>query len=94
MDTLCNIILHTQEGQKGVIPKQFNKHFYMTLSELDETWCVSSTCGFMKLDEISLLFVVWLLGKGPLNIQVSPNFCRTGYNLNPCNFHIFHLLAK
>ena len=46
-----------------VIPKQFNKNFYMTLSELDETWCVSSTCGFMKPDEVSFL-LVWLLGKG------------------------------
>ena len=77
-----------------VIPNHFNKSFYMTLSELDETWCISSTCGFMKPDEVSLLFVVWLLGKGPLNIPVFSNFCRTGYYLNPCNFHISYLLAK
>ena len=52
-----------------VIPNHFNKSFYMTLSELDETWHVSSTCGFMKPDGVSLLFVVWLLGKGLLNIK-------------------------
>ena len=78
----------------GVIPNHFNKSFYMTLSELDETWCASSTCGFMKPDEVPLLSVVWLLGKGPLNIPVFSNFCRTGYYLNPCNFHISYLLAK
>ena len=77
-----------------VIPNHFNKSFYMTLSELDKTWCVSSVCGFMKPDEVSLLFVVWLLGKGPLNIPVFSNFCHTDYYLNPCNFHIFHLIAK
>ena len=53
-----------------VNPNHFNKSVYMTLSELDETWCVSSNCGFMKPDEVSPLFIVWLLGKGPLNIQV------------------------
>ena len=37
---------------KGVIPNHFNQSFYMTLSELDETWYVSSTCGFVKPDKV------------------------------------------
>ena len=43
-----------------VIPNQFSKSLDATDSELDETWCVSSACGFMKPDKISLLYFVWL----------------------------------
>ena len=45
-----------------VIPNHFNKSSQVTLSELDETWYVSSTCGFMKPDKISHSYVVWLPG--------------------------------
>ena len=38
-----------------VIPNHFNKSLQVTLSELDETWYVSSACGFMKPDKIPLL---------------------------------------
>ena len=40
-----------------VIPNHFNKCFDMTLSELDETQQISSTCGFIKPDKISLSFM-------------------------------------
>ena len=43
-----------------VIPNHFNKSFYMTLSELDETWYVRSTCGFVKTDKVSYLVALWL----------------------------------
>ena len=43
-----------------VIPNHFNQSFYMTLSELDETWYVSSTCGFVKPDKVSRLVDLWL----------------------------------
>ena len=43
-----------------VIPNHFNQSFYMTLSELDETWYVSSTYGFMKPDKVSRLVALWL----------------------------------
>ena len=44
-----------------VIPNHFNQSFYMTLSELDdETWYVSSTCGFVKPDKVSHLVALWL----------------------------------
>ena len=43
-----------------VIPNHFNKSLQVTLSELDETWYVSSTCGFMKPHKISHSYVVWL----------------------------------
>ena len=33
----------------------------VTPSELDETWFVSSTCGFMKPGKFILSYVVWLL---------------------------------
>ena len=42
-----------------VIPNQFNKGLHMTPSELDQSWYVCSTCGFMKPDKISLSGVVW-----------------------------------
>ena len=43
-----------------VIPNQFSKSLQVTPSELDETWFVSSTCGYMKPDKILLSYVVWL----------------------------------
>ena len=43
-----------------VIPNHFNQSFYMTLSELDETWYVSSTCGFVKPEKVSRLVALWL----------------------------------
>ena len=36
-----------------VIPNHFNKSLQVTLLELDETWYVSSACGFMKPDKIT-----------------------------------------
>ena len=38
-----------------VIPNHFNKSLQVTLSELDETWYVSSTCSFMKPGKIPYL---------------------------------------
>ena len=49
------IKLHT-----GVIPNHFSKSLQVTPSELDETWFVSTTCGFMKPDKMLLSYVVWL----------------------------------
>ena len=43
-----------------VIANQFSKSLQVTPSELDETWFVSSTCGYMKPDKILLSYVVWL----------------------------------
>ena len=43
-----------------VIPNHFNQSFYMTLSEFEETWYVSSTCGFVKPDKVSRLVALWL----------------------------------
>ena len=43
-----------------VIPNHFNQSFYMTLTELDETWYVNSTCGFVKPDKVSRLVALWL----------------------------------
>ena len=57
-----------------VIPNQFSKSLDATDSELDETWCVSSACGFMKPDKTSLLYLVWLPGYGPLKIPLFFNF--------------------
>ena len=49
-----------QAGSTWVIPNHFNQSFYMTLSELDETWYVSSTCGFVKPYKVSRLVALWL----------------------------------
>ena len=43
-----------------VIPNHFNQSFYMPLSELDETWYVNSTCGFVKPEKVSRLVALWL----------------------------------
>ena len=48
------------ESPMRVIPNQFSKSLQVTPSELDETWFVSSTCGYMKPDKILLSYVVWL----------------------------------
>ena len=48
---------------KRVIPNHFNKSLQVTLLELNETWYVNSSCGFMKPDKIPLLvycMVSWL----------------------------------
>ena len=43
-----------------VIPNHFSKSLQVTPSELDETWFVSTTCGFMKPDKMLHSYVVWL----------------------------------
>ena len=58
--TAFNIIGDSSYFCIGVIPNHFNQSFYMTLSELDETWYVSSTCGFVKPDKVSRLVALWL----------------------------------
>ena len=59
----------------GVIPNQFSKSLDATDSELDETWYVSSACGFMKPDKISLLYIVWFPGYDPSKIPLFFNYC-------------------
>lgn len=51
--TVVDVI--TTSALKGVIPNQFSKSLEATDSELEETWCGSSACGFLKPDNISLL---------------------------------------
>ena len=69
-----------------VIPNQFSKSLQVTPSELDETWFVSSTCGFMKPDKMLLSYVVWLPDYSPSNIQLFPDFCWYSNCSNPHNF--------
>ena len=57
-----------------VIPNQFSKSLQVTPSELDETWFVSSACGFMKPDKMLLSYVVWLPDYSPSKIQLFPDF--------------------
>ena len=57
-----------------VIPNQFSKSLQVTSSELDETWFVSTTCGYMKPDKILLSYVVWLPDYSPSKIQLFLNF--------------------
>ena len=71
-----------------VIPNQFSKSLQVTPSELDETWFVSSTCGFMKPDEMLLSYVVWLPDYSPSKIQLFPDFCWYSNYSNPHNFLI------
>ena len=71
-----------------VIPNQFSKSLQVTPSELDETWFVSTTCGFMKPDKILLSYVVWLPDYSPSKIQLYPNFCWYSNYSNPHNFLI------
>ena len=83
----------------GVIQNHFNKRLDVTPSELDETWYVSSACGFMKPDKILPLYVVWLPGYDPLKdsifttlaaikIQVTSSFFITLQN------ELHHLEAR
>ena len=60
-----------------VIPNQFNKSLHMTPSELDQSWYVCSTCGFMKPDKILLSSVVWLPGYGPLKMSLFSTLATT-----------------
>ena len=53
---------NVQGSYMWVIPRQFNKNFQMTVSDLDETWYAGSTFGFVKPDKISLSFIVWVPG--------------------------------
>ena len=73
---------------KRVIPNHFSKSLQVTPSELDETWFVSTTCGFMKPDKILLLYVVWLPGYSASSIQLFPDFCWYSNYSNPHNFLI------
>ena len=71
-----------------VIPNQFSKSLQVTSSELDETWFVSSTCGYMKPDKILLSYVVWLPDYNPSKNQLFLNFCCRGNYSSPHNFPI------
>ena len=76
-----------------VIPNQFSKSLQVTPSELDETWFVSSTCGFMKPDKTLLSYVVWLPDYSPSKIQLFPDFCWYSNCSNPHNFLILQINA-
>ena len=58
------------ETSTRVIPNHFSKSLHITASELNQSWCVCSTCGFMKPDKMSLSGIVWLPGYGPLKIHL------------------------
>ena len=58
------------KGYRRVIPNHFSKSLHITASELNQSWCVCSTCGFMKPDKMSLSCIVWLPGYGPLKIHL------------------------
>ena len=74
--------------QRRVIPNHFSKSLQVTPSELDETWFVSSICGFMKPDKILLSYVVWLPDYSPAKMELFHDFyCRGNYS-NPHNFPI------
>ena len=51
-----------------VIPYQFTKLLHMTLSELNEIWCVGSSSGLMYPKGISPKLLVWLPRNALLNI--------------------------
>ena len=55
----------------GVILNHFNKSLHLTLSELDETWYVSSACGFRMSDKIWLRLDVTLI---PIKSKNKQNF--------------------
>ena len=86
------LALEYTQTDRRVIPNQFSKHLHMTPSELDQTWYVCSTCGFMKPDKMLLTVIVWFPGYGPLKIQLI--FYYTGYYLNPDNFPILDYFVK
>ena len=50
-----------QDQDKNEVEQSTHETFYMTLSELDETWYVSSACGFMKPDEVSFYLLYGFL---------------------------------
>ena len=75
-------------GAEWVIPNQFSKRLQVTPSELDETWFVSSTCGFMKPDKMLLSYVVWLPDYSPSKIHLFLDFCLYSNYSNPHNFLI------
>ena len=57
------ILLNKSTGLYRVIPNHFNKSLLVTLSELDKTWYVSSTCGFMIPDKICTYLLYGFLVK-------------------------------
>ena len=69
-------------------------YIHTWLSELNKTWYVSSTCGFMKLDKITYPCVVWLPCKGQLKIYPRTYVYYTGYCSIPCNFPIIYSFQK
>ena len=81
---------HLYLGYSWVIPNQFSKSLQVTLSELDKTRFLSTTCGFMKPDKILLSYVVWLPDYSPSKVLLFPNFCWYSNYSNPHNILILH----